>query len=374
MAGGYKLFSTGEVLTAANVNNYLMKQTVMVFASSAARTTALSGVLAEGMFSYLTDTNAFQYYDGASWADISNPGDITAVTAGTGLTGGGTSGAVTLATDATIPVGWTTTATAAGTTTLTATSNTTQFFTGTTTQTIVLPVTSTLILGQAFVIQNNSTGALTVQSSGANTVVTIPAGNSYLLTCILTSGTTAASWDAVCQSTSLPTGMVQISQTVLSSAAASIVLSSIPSTYTNLKLVYQARGTSALAAQTILLRINADTGANYDIQVFRGYGSTFQSYDSFAGTSFELGSIAAASAATGLSGSGEIEIPNYKGTSFNKSIISNVNYKEGTTSGNMRETLTAGYWRNSAAITSLTLLAGGNNLDIGTVVTLYGEL
>jgi len=169
-------------------------------------------------------------------------------------------------------------------------------------------------------------------------------------------------------------GMVQISQTVLSSAAASIVLSSIPSTYTNLKLVYQARGTSALAAQTILLRVNADTGANYDTQVIRAYGSTVQGFDSFAGTSFELGSIAAASAAAGLSGSGEIEIPNYKGTSFNKSIISSVNHKEGTASGNIREVLTAGYWRNSAAITSLTLLAGGNNLDAGTVVTLYGEL
>ena len=100
MAGaGYKLFATGDVLTAAQVNTYLMQQTTMVFASSAARTSALSGVLAEGMLSYLTDTNALQYYDGAAWQDVSNPGDITGVTAGTGLSGGGTSGAVTLSID-----------------------------------------------------------------------------------------------------------------------------------------------------------------------------------------------------------------------------------------------------------------------------------
>ena len=103
MAGaGYKLFATGDVLTAAQVNTYLMQQTTMVFASSAARTSALSGVLAEGMLSYLTDTNALQYYDGAAWQDVSNPGDITGVTAGTGLSGGGTSGAVTLSIDSTV--------------------------------------------------------------------------------------------------------------------------------------------------------------------------------------------------------------------------------------------------------------------------------
>ena len=100
MAGaGYRLFNTGDVLTAAQVNTYLQQQVIMVFADSSARTTALSGVLAEGMFSYLTGTNAFQYYDGAAWADVSNPGDITGVTAGTGLSGGGSSGTVTLAID-----------------------------------------------------------------------------------------------------------------------------------------------------------------------------------------------------------------------------------------------------------------------------------
>lgn len=97
MAGaGYKLFNTGDVLTAAQVNTYLQEQTVMVFANAAARTTALSGVLAEGMMSYLQDTNAVEVYNGSSWVNVGNSGDITGVTAGTGLSGGGTSGDVTL--------------------------------------------------------------------------------------------------------------------------------------------------------------------------------------------------------------------------------------------------------------------------------------
>ena len=86
MAGaGYKLFNTGDVLTAAQVNTYLQEQTVMVFADSAARTTALSGVLAEGMMSYLQDTNAVEVYNGTSWVNVGNAGDITEVQAGVGI-------------------------------------------------------------------------------------------------------------------------------------------------------------------------------------------------------------------------------------------------------------------------------------------------
>lgn len=97
MAGaGYKLFTTGSVLTASDVNTYLNEQTVMVFASATARTTALSGVLAEGMVSYLKDTNATEVYDGSAWVAIGSSGDITGVTAGTGISGGGTSGTVTI--------------------------------------------------------------------------------------------------------------------------------------------------------------------------------------------------------------------------------------------------------------------------------------
>jgi hypothetical protein len=71
MAGaGYKLYATGDVLTAAQVNTYLQEQTVMVFADAAARTSALSAVLAEGMISYLKDTNSTEYYSGSAWVAI----------------------------------------------------------------------------------------------------------------------------------------------------------------------------------------------------------------------------------------------------------------------------------------------------------------
>lgn len=91
---------------------------------------------------------------------------------------------------------YTTTATAAGTTTLTVASTYQQFFTGVTTQTVVLPVTSTLTLGHTFAIKNNSTGLVTVNSSGSNAVIVIAGGAYAEVTCILASWTTAASWNA----------------------------------------------------------------------------------------------------------------------------------------------------------------------------------
>ena len=91
---------------------------------------------------------------------------------------------------------YTTTATAAGTTVLTSASTGMQYFTGVTTQTVTLPVTSTLILGWSYHIANNSTGNITINSSGGNLVCTLQPGTSVMVTCILTSGTTAASWDA----------------------------------------------------------------------------------------------------------------------------------------------------------------------------------
>ena len=91
--------------------------------------------------------------------------------------------------------GYATTATAAGTTTLTTASMYQQFFTGSTTQTVVMPVASTLYTGQKFRVVNNSSGVVTVQSSGANTIYAVPAGGDVIFTCILASGTSAASWD-----------------------------------------------------------------------------------------------------------------------------------------------------------------------------------
>ncbi len=103
MAGaGYKEFTTGDVLTASDLNTYGIEQTVMVFASSSARDTALTSVKAEGMFAFLKDTDSLTYYSGAAWVAVDLAGDITGITtaANSGMAGGATSGTASISVDA----------------------------------------------------------------------------------------------------------------------------------------------------------------------------------------------------------------------------------------------------------------------------------
>jgi hypothetical protein len=95
---GFKTFTTGEVLTAADTNGYLM-QGVLVFADAAARDAAITAP-AEGQFAYTKDVNGLWYYDGAAWVASGATGDIEGVTVTSPITGGGTSGTVNIAFDA----------------------------------------------------------------------------------------------------------------------------------------------------------------------------------------------------------------------------------------------------------------------------------
>lgn len=123
-----------------------------------------------------------------------------------------------------------TTATGAGTTTLTVSSAFLQYFTGSTTQTVVLPVTSTLVLGQQFQITNNSTGLVTVQSSGANNILILGASTSAIFTVILASGTSAASWSYSYIGTVIASGKILTASNSITIAGTDSTTMTFPST------------------------------------------------------------------------------------------------------------------------------------------------
>jgi hypothetical protein len=61
-----KVFTAGEVLAAADVNSFLMNQTVQTFASSAARGSAI-GTATEGLVTYLNDIDALSVFNGTQF-------------------------------------------------------------------------------------------------------------------------------------------------------------------------------------------------------------------------------------------------------------------------------------------------------------------
>ena len=126
---------------------------------------------------------------------------INGTPTGTGVATAATASTLTLrdananlTANAIIP-GFTTTTTAAGTTTLTIASTQVQVFTGSSTETVSLPTTS-VVAGAQYTIINNSTGVVTVQSSGLNTITAMAASTTATFTAVVATPTTAANWSS----------------------------------------------------------------------------------------------------------------------------------------------------------------------------------
>jgi hypothetical protein len=64
-----KVFTAGEVLAAADVNTFLMDQSVMTFAGTAARGSAIPTPVT-GMITYLADSDRFQYWNGTAYVEV----------------------------------------------------------------------------------------------------------------------------------------------------------------------------------------------------------------------------------------------------------------------------------------------------------------
>lgn len=70
MAGaGFKTFNAGDILSASDVNTYLMQQSIPVFATSTARDAAITAPT-KGMQVYLSSTASLYSFNGTYWLPV----------------------------------------------------------------------------------------------------------------------------------------------------------------------------------------------------------------------------------------------------------------------------------------------------------------
>lgn len=162
--------------------------------------------------------------------------------------------------------------------------------------------------------------------------------------------------------------LFKIASTTVETPQSSITFSSIPSGYTDLKIVVSARQSTGDLG--VLLRFNSNS-ASYSSRSLYGNGSTAAS--STGGTSTEYSSwmTSMSTDTANTFGSGEIYIPNYNSSNYKSISSDGVNENNGTTA---YTALTAGLWSNTAAVTSITLSAVSGTFVANSTFTLYGVL
>jgi hypothetical protein len=153
---------------------------------------------------------------------------------------------------------------------------------------------------------------------------------------------------------------VALATQTLGSAAASVTFSSISQTYTDLVIVCNT-GATSLANDYV--RLNGDTTSNYSWTRIYGTGSVAGSSRSANDSGMIVGDVTTSIAVTQT-----ITVQNYSNTTTNKTILAR------SSATNSAATASVGLWRNTAAVTSVTLYPNGTTWLSGSTFTIYGIL
>ena len=202
-----------------------------------------------------------------------------------------------------------------------------------------------------------------IAATAADTVARLAVGTNGQTLVADSSTATGLKWAAASSG-----AMTLIQNTTLASTAADFTFTSIPSTYTHLKIVFNGRtNESGANVSNLRLQLNGDTGSNYR----GGYGGGFSSMavTTASGTSFDLRYINGPVQTTYGMGISEIILPDYKSTVLRKGIQWMTTCEADSPAmffGN-------GSWQNTSAITSVKIFFGAaGSFIVGSSVSLYG--
>jgi hypothetical protein len=169
-------------------------------------------------------------------------------------------------------------------------------------------------------------------------------------------------------------GSSKIAETILVADTVSpITLGSIPSTYRHLALELNVRSARATVNESMTLRFNGDSTANYHWVNLSGTTVNTSTSAQMAQTSIPVGSPPGSTATAARAEPIRLFIPDYARTAFHKTVDVDTFLFLDDTAGSASIAKMGGLWRSTAAITSIQFaLATGPNFLAGSTFTLYG--
>lgn len=169
----------------------------------------------------------------------------------------------------------------------------------------------------------------------------------------------------------LPPAEVLISE-ANPSATSTVTFSSLGA-YRSLRLTGIGRSNHTAAAAVVAqVTFNSDTGANYWYQRMFASNVTISGDGSITSTFAHGASVAAGAAPAGSASQFELSIPDYAGTTFQKTLVGQTNLRIGATAGDKYVISTASWWLNTAAITRIDVILGSGTWVTGSRISLYG--
>jgi hypothetical protein len=153
--------------------------------------------------------------------------------------------------------------------------------------------------------------------------------------------------------------------TVGSGGSKTMGFTSIPQTFTDLKVVISGRGTRAANDDDVLVSFNSST-SNFTGRFL--YGNGAGAFSASTGARF-VGSIPSTSSTASIFGNTEFYIPNYTSSNYKSYSADSVTENNGTTAYQL---ITAGLWSDTAAITGITLTSNVGDFVQYSTATLYG--
>lgn len=166
-------------------------------------------------------------------------------------------------------------------------------------------------------------------------------------------------------------GAGAVYDTTLGGTAATIDTgATLPITYATMEIEVYARCDAAVLGNALWLRLNGDTGANYDYQYSQATAGTLSGVEGFAQNVIDVGFAAGASAPAGAFTQTTIEIVNYGNVVGQKAVYARCAHKQGTATGTLIVRQTAAFWRpTGAGVNRITLLPSTGSFVTGTRVT-----